>query len=292
MPLVEAHFFHRLALAVEDPAASYEWFRRVLGVTPVAGTVRPHQEVPDPTSLRQDGAEARLLWHGGLPFLLLAATDPQGPVGRHLARWGTGVHSVAWEIDDMWTVDQLLRQRDIRVRGVNIPGRHFFMHPADTHGILIEWTDTSLVGDPRRGNPRPEESPGVVGGVLGIPWMTAVVADANAAADLLIDLTAGSRVAGEPVAATPGDDTVDVRIGDVVLRLVTPRSPESRFTPSLEIGPHLHSYTVQVPDLSAALTALEGEGVKVLGRDGSVAWTDPATTMGVSIEWTDLSPKN
>lgn len=290
VPLVQPGLFHRLGLAVEDAAAAHDWYERVMGSVRVAGTIRPHQERPIADTLSQEGADARLLWHGGLPLILLGASRPDGPVGRHIARWGTGLHSVAWEIPDMWTVDHLLRQRDIRVTGVNLPGRHFFMHPGDTHGVLIEWTDTSIVGDPRRGDQRPPETPGVVGGVQGIAWITAVVADADATAALLVDIADGKLVTGYPAAAVGVERTVDVQVGDVVMRLITPRSDASRHVAALDIGPRLWSYAVRVPDLDAALTGLEGAGVKVLGRMGPVAWTDPATTVGIPIEWTDVGP--
>lgn len=290
MPLVQPGLFHRLGLAVEDASSAHEWYGRVMGATLVAGTIRPHQERPVGDTLSQEGAEARLLWHGGLPLILLGASRADSPISRHIARWGTGLHSVAWEIDDMWTVDQLLRQRQIRISGVNVPGRHFFMHPGDSHGVLIEWTDTSMIGDPRRGEPRPDESPGVVGGVRGIAWVTAVVADADAAAAFLVDLTGATPVSNNPAASEAVEHTVDLRVGDVILRLVSPRSDASRHMAALERGPRLYSYTVEVPDLGAALAGLEGEGVKVSGQEGAVAWTDPATTLGVPIEWTDFHP--
>jgi methylmalonyl-CoA/ethylmalonyl-CoA epimerase len=276
-----------LAVVVDDVAAADAWYRRVMGCVPVAGTERPHQPRRATGATDVDGATTRLLWHGGLPLILLGAATPDGPVGRFLARWGAGLHSVAWEIEDMWTVEHLLRQRDIRITGVNLPGRHFFMHPADTDGLLIEWTDTSISGDPRRGPPRhAPEAPGTIGPVTGVAWITAVVADADATAQHLTDLSAAEPVTGNPAADDAVERTVDLRIGDVTLRLVTPRSDASRYLAVLDQKPRLWSYALRVPDLDAALARLTAVGVKVIDRTGSLAWTDPATTLGIPIEWT------
>jgi methylmalonyl-CoA/ethylmalonyl-CoA epimerase len=291
MALVEPGLFHRLAVAVDDVPAADAWYRRIMGCVPVRGSERPHQDEPIPNVLDLEGATSQMLWHGGLPLILLGAATPDGPVGRFLGRWGPAVHSVAWEIDDMWTVEHLLRQQDIRITGVNVPGRHFFMHPADTDGVLMEWTDTSIAGDPRRGFTDPQEIAGVVGGVRGIAWITAVVADAGVSADRLAALAGGTVVAGNPAADAAREQTIDMRVGDVTLRLVAPRSDASRYWPVLERAPRLWSYAVRVADLDDALAGLAGAGVKVVERNGAVAYTDPATTLGIPIEWTDTTEK-
>jgi len=272
---------------VEDVAVAGAWFRRVMGCISVAGTERPYQETPVSGALDEEGASAEMLWHGGLPLLLLGAVTPDGPIGRHIARWGSGVHSVAWEIEDMWTVEHLLELRDIRITGVNVPGRHFFMHPADTHGMLIEWTDTRIAGDPRRGHPVAAEGPGAVGGIQGIAWVTAVVADADATTALLVEMTGATPILGNPTNDDGVDRTMDLQVGDVTLRLVTPRTEGSPYMAALSGGPRLWSYAVRVPDLDAALAGLNEVGVGVLDRAGPIAWTDPTTTAGVRIEWTD-----
>jgi hypothetical protein len=186
----------------------------------------------------------------------------------------------------MWTVEHVLDQAGYHITGVNIPGRHFFMHPRDTDGVLLEWTDTSIGGDPRRGNPDPGEGGGVVD-VTGIAWVTAVVADADATAARLTEMAAATPVTGNPTGDPAAERTIDLAVHDVTVRLVTPRSDASRFHPVLERAPRLWSYTARVPDLDAALAALESDGIKTLGRQGAVAWTDPATTLGVPMEWTD-----
>jgi hypothetical protein len=37
------------------------------------------------------------------------------------------------------------------------------------------------------------------------------------------------------------------------------------------------------------VVGLASEGVKVVDRAGAVAYTDPATTLGIPMEWTDAA---
>jgi hypothetical protein len=47
--------------------------------------------------------------------------------------------------------DAQLRRPGARISGVDIAGRHFFIHPDNTAGLLIELTDTEFADDPRDG---------------------------------------------------------------------------------------------------------------------------------------------
>jgi hypothetical protein len=113
------------------------------------------------------------------------------------------------------------------------------------------------------------------------------VSDAGASAARLVALASAGPAPGNPVAADDLGETVDMRVGAVILRLVTPRSAARRYWPVLQRAPRLWSYAVRVDDLDVAIDGLAREGVKVVDRDGAVASTDPATTLGIPIEWTD-----
>jgi methylmalonyl-CoA/ethylmalonyl-CoA epimerase len=283
MSLVEAGRFHRLAFGVANAGAASAWFERILGTTPVVGM---GQGDADRAVNAVDGADTRMQWLGGMPLLLLGAADPGGPVAAFIARYGSGVHSLAWEIEDMWSLEHLLTEREIRISGVNIPGRHFFMHPRDTRGLLMEWTDTHIAGDWRDGNPLPVGGGGAVD-VAGIAWVTGVVEDADESTAFLAELTGATPVDDNPRGSERLEHTRDVLIGDLSVRLVSPRSDESSFASTLSRGPRWHSAALRVADLDDALAALEREGIKVLDHTGATAWTDPADTQGVALEWTD-----
>jgi 4-hydroxyphenylpyruvate dioxygenase-like putative hemolysin len=292
MGLVEAGTMHRLAVAVEDSDAASAWWQRVFGTAPVTRVAIPHESTESAAAEQstiddmraQEGSDSRMVWHGGYPLLFLAPWGEDGYVHRHLRRWGTGLHSLAWEIEDMWGADASLRAAGYSITGVNIAGRHFFLHPRETHGVMLEFTDTYFEGDVRRGGPRPDESGGLIEGAQ-VAWVTAVVADADATADLLAEVANGIDVSDNPRRAESVETTRDVQVGDLVVRLVTPRSDQSLLEPVLAGGPRLYSYALRVPNLDAALGVMEAEGAAVLVRDGDLAWTDPAGTFGVPLEW-------
>jgi hypothetical protein len=65
------------------------------------------------------------------------------------------------------------------------------------------------------------------------------------------------------------------------MRLVSPLSAESRYASALERGPGVHSFAVRVPDLDAALGALERDGVRTIYRHGRLAASEPTDTLGI-----------
>jgi hypothetical protein len=285
MTLVDAGRFHRLGFAVADASAAASWCEQMLGSTPVVGM---GQGEGDSAVNEVDGADTKMQWLGGMPLLLLGAAGDAGPVAAFIERYGPSVHSLAWEIDDMWSVEHLLTDREIRIAGVNVPGRHFFMHPRDTRGLLMEWTDTQITGDWRDGHPVPVEGGGAVD-VAGIAWVTGVVQDADESAAFLTELAGATAVDDNPRGSDRLEHTRDLRIGDLTVRLVTPRSDESLFAAALSRGPRWHSAALRVAKLDDALGALEREGVKTRDRTGATAWTDPADTHGITLEWTDTT---
>ena len=74
---------------------------------------------------------------------LLETTDPDGPVGKFLAKKGEGIHHMALAIDNasetlgeaeaqgLLVIDKVARRG---AEGMNIG----FLHPKSTHGVLIE----------------------------------------------------------------------------------------------------------------------------------------------------------
>ncbi|MFI5053408.1 MAG: VOC family protein [Acidimicrobiia bacterium] len=275
MPLTKPGPLHRLGLAVEDADASTDWFVRVLGATPFATLSSATETDGDP-----DGGHMQMFAFAGQPFLLMSASTEDGFVAGFLKRYGPSVHSLAWEIDDLWAMEHLLELRGIRITGVSIEGRHFFMHPKNTFGLLMEWTDGKIPG----------LNTGKAGvGEIGVPvtdvaWVAGVVEDVDATFELFQEFGGATRVEGLPTGPAELERTVDLQMGPTVVRLITPRSDQSRY--SLDRGPRWSSVGLRVPDLDSALAGLERAGVKVLGREGAVAWTDPATTAGLPFEWT------
>jgi hypothetical protein len=94
-------------------------------------------------------------------------------------------------------------------------------------------------------------------------------------------------VTGNPAGSIEDDDTIDLAVGDTVLRLVSPRTSASRYAEVLggREG-RLHSFCLGVDDLDATVTAMPQHGISLTARSGPLAWTDPATTVGLALEWT------
>lgn len=282
MALIQPRNFHRLALAVNDVPETAAWLQRMLGATPLGegsplgGAGRRSDGDRDLGNLV--GTDTRLLWVGGYPVILLSG----GVVARFLERHGPGVQSFAWEVDDNWAVEHIVRDRGIDVVSVNITGRFFFMHPSQTHGLLMEWCDGKMPRDSLPASPG-----GGVVDVKGLAWASGVVADADATADWMAGLMETRKVEGNPAGPPDLERTIDLQVGDMTIRLITPVSSESRYAAALRAGPGVHSFALRVDDLGATLSTLKREGVTAVYHHGGLAATDPAATLGLRLEWTE-----
>ena len=79
---------------------------------------------------------------------LLESTDPEGPIGKFLAKKGEGIHHIAFAVDNatdalaeaeaqgISLIDKVSRKG---AEGMNIG----FFHPKSTHGVLIEFCNPS-----------------------------------------------------------------------------------------------------------------------------------------------------
>jgi len=119
-----------------------------------------------------------------------------------------------------------------------------------------------------------------------LAWITAVVDDAAEVASWFSNLAETSPAEGNPAGSEELEQTVDLQVAEMTVRLVTPRSSESRYASFLGSGPRLHSFAVRVPDLDRALVALADHGVPTIHREGNLASTDPAAIHGLRIDWT------
>ncbi|MEA2315332.1 MAG: methylmalonyl-CoA/ethylmalonyl-CoA epimerase [Solirubrobacteraceae bacterium] len=97
-----------------------------------------HREV-----VEEQGVEAVLLDVGDGHVELLAPLSPDTPVGRFLARQGPGLHHVAYQVSDIDSTLEALRDAGLELidqqARVGIRGsRVAFMHPRATAGVLTE----------------------------------------------------------------------------------------------------------------------------------------------------------
>jgi hypothetical protein len=252
---------HRIALAVHDvPGAMQQW-------TTVFGAGVMFDHVHD----ELDGSDMGMVWMGTVPVLALGSADPDGLVGRWLAKHGPGVQSLAWEVPDMWAAQNYLQQLGIGITGVHVPGRHFFMHPRDAFGLMLELTDDRLPGDRRQGLEPTGGGDGLVQ-VHRVAHVTAVVPELEPVTALFAQVFDATP---RPVA----NDGADFEIGDLTLRIV------EQHDGSLARGA-LESVALVV-DLDAAPAALAEAGIGIAEeRDGALRLA-PADTFGIRLELVD-----
>jgi methylmalonyl-CoA/ethylmalonyl-CoA epimerase len=75
---------------------------------------------------------------------LLESTDPEGPIGKFVEKKGTGIHHIAFSVEN---ADSALKEAEARgiqlidkqsrkgAEGMNIG----FLHPKSTQGVLVEF---------------------------------------------------------------------------------------------------------------------------------------------------------
>jgi catechol 2,3-dioxygenase-like lactoylglutathione lyase family enzyme len=268
--LAKAQGCHRVALAVEDFDGAMSLWRDVFGLGSMVAS----------TSDGQDQSQMGIVWAGNMPLLALSSTDSGGTVGRYLARNGPSVQSLAWEVDDMWATDARLRQAGITITGVHVEGRHFFMHPKDTSGLLLEFTDDILPLDPRHGDEAPEPAQGVIP-VRSVAWVTAAVENLEAVMEQF------ELIFGEPIeaVATPEsahEQMAQVQLGDLLVRLAQPSSDESRYAGLAHNGMgRLHSVALAVEDFAEIETRVADAGLRIESRTEDSVWIDPDAVQGI-----------
>ena len=80
---------------------------------------------------------------GGSELELLETTDPDGPIGKYLAKRGPGIHHVTLRVDDLARTLAELEAKGIRLIDreprLGAGGKKIaFLHPKSTAGILVE----------------------------------------------------------------------------------------------------------------------------------------------------------
>lgn len=121
-----------IGIAVVDLGASLAFFRDALGLE-----LEPPEEVPS------QGVRAYFLQAGEATIELVEPTSESSPVARSIAKRGPGMHHLALRVDDIVQALAELKGRGVRlIDEVPRPGAHHslvaFIHPASTHGVLVE----------------------------------------------------------------------------------------------------------------------------------------------------------
>lgn len=121
-----------IGIAVGDLAASLAFFRDALGL-----------ELDAPEDVPSQRVRAHFLQAGEAAIELVEPTADDSPIAKFVARRGPGIHHVALRVDDIVAALAELKAKGVRlIDETPRPGAHHslvaFIHPASTHGVLVE----------------------------------------------------------------------------------------------------------------------------------------------------------
>jgi methylmalonyl-CoA/ethylmalonyl-CoA epimerase len=129
---MEARGIHHLGLAVVDLDEAIATYTRLFG-----GRLEHRDDLAD------QGVEAASVLVGESRIELLAATGPDTPVGKFVAKRGPGMHHVAYRVDDVAAALAELERTgaeliDTVPRNGLFGLQVAFVHPDAVHGVLTE----------------------------------------------------------------------------------------------------------------------------------------------------------
>jgi LAO/AO transport system kinase len=130
--VVDTGLIDHIGIAVDDALALGRFLEETVGALTGATEDVPSQ-----------GVRVRFVETGDTRVEILESTQPDGPVGRFLARRGPGLHHLAIRVGDLDATLSALRSRGVRLidetpRAGAHGARIAFVHPASTGGALIE----------------------------------------------------------------------------------------------------------------------------------------------------------
>ncbi len=129
-------YLDHIGIAIHDVEVVVQQFRDLLDITPYKTEAVQGQEV-----------RTHFLDAGSTKLELLEALDDDSPVQRFLDRHGEGLHHVAFEVDDLpATMDRLHDAGFDLLSETPQAGaddkRIVFVHPKQTHGVLLEFCES------------------------------------------------------------------------------------------------------------------------------------------------------
>jgi methylmalonyl-CoA/ethylmalonyl-CoA epimerase len=123
-----------VGIAVPDLDEAMAFYRDTFGMETV------HEETNEEQGVREAMVA---VGDSGSCIQLLAPLSPESTIAKFLDRSGPGMQQLAYRVDDVEAVADVLRQRGVRLlydaprRGTS-GSRVNFVHPKDAGGVLIE----------------------------------------------------------------------------------------------------------------------------------------------------------
>ena len=122
-----------VGIAAEQPEAVAALYEKLLGG-------RPYKQ----ETVEHEGVRTHFIQAGATKLELLEALGPDSPVQRFLDKRGEGLHHLAFEVADVQAEMERLQKLGFQpLSDAPRPGADgkliFFLHPKDTHGVLVEF---------------------------------------------------------------------------------------------------------------------------------------------------------
>lgn len=123
---------NHVAIVVEDIENALGFWRDSLGLA-----LSHVEEVPDQESM------VAFLPVGDAEVELVEPTSGDSGVARYLSKRGPGIHHICFEVDNIDSCLQMLKERNIRLINeeaiIGTGGKRIaFIHPESTQGVLVE----------------------------------------------------------------------------------------------------------------------------------------------------------
>ena len=119
-----------LGVAVKDLKEARDFYRTVFGI-----------ESSEPIVGGGGTVRASLVELENATVELLEPIGNEGAIAKFLEKRGEGIHHVCYEVKDINTEIESLKEKGIDIIGEPTPGVEglsVFLHPRGTHGILVE----------------------------------------------------------------------------------------------------------------------------------------------------------
>jgi methylmalonyl-CoA epimerase len=138
-----------VGIAVENLAAAIAFYRDALGL-----------EIEPPEEVTSQRVRAHFVPVGESKLELLEATAPDSPIAKYVGKRGPGLHHITLRVDDIHAAIAQLKARgakliDEQPRAGAEGALIAFIHPAATHGVLVELKQSALMVRPDHHERRP-----------------------------------------------------------------------------------------------------------------------------------------
>jgi len=123
---------NHVGIAVSSMNESLKLYSEILGL-----------KVTGVETIEEQKVKSAMIPIGESRIELMESTDPEGPVGKFIAKRGEGIHHISLEVDDIEKELAKLNKAGIELIDkkprVGADGKKIaFVHPKSTHGVLLE----------------------------------------------------------------------------------------------------------------------------------------------------------